>query len=32
VTEAGILYKGEEFRSLSAAAMAAAKDLGSSGS
>jgi hypothetical protein len=32
VTEAGIIYKGETFRSLSAAAMAAAKDLGISGS
>ncbi|MGC4114489.1 MAG: DUF2924 domain-containing protein [Myxococcales bacterium] len=31
VTEAGFIYKGEEFRSLSAAAMAAAKDLGVSG-
>ena len=32
VTETGFLYKGEEFRSLSGAAMAAAKDLGISGS
>ena len=31
VTEAGIIYKGETFRSLSAAAMAAAKDLGVAG-
>lgn len=31
VTETGFLYKGQEFRSLSAAAMAAAKDLNISG-
>jgi hypothetical protein len=31
VTEAGFIYRGEEFRSLSAAAMAAAKDLGIKG-
>jgi hypothetical protein len=31
VTDAGIVYKGETFRSLSAAAMAAAKDLGTKG-
>ncbi len=31
VTEAGFIYKGEEFRSISAAAMAAAKDLGIKG-
>ncbi len=32
VTEAGVVYKGETFRSLSGAAMAAAKDLGINGS
>ncbi len=32
VTETGVIYKGEEFRSLSGAAMAAAKDLGINGS
>jgi len=32
VTETGIIYKGDEFRSLSGAAMAAAKDLGINGS
>ena len=32
VTDSGITYKGQEFRSLSAAAMAAAKDLGIAGS
>ena len=32
VTDAGIVYKSETFRSLSAAAMAAAKDLGINGS
>ncbi|HEY3452300.1 MAG TPA: DUF2924 domain-containing protein [Myxococcales bacterium] len=32
VTEDGILYKGQTFRSLSGAAMAAAKDLGINGS
>jgi hypothetical protein len=31
VTETGFIYKGEEFRSLSGAAMAAAKDLGVKG-
>ena len=31
VTETGFIYKGETFRSLSAAAMAAAKDLGVAG-
>jgi hypothetical protein len=32
VTETGFRYNGEDYRSLSAAAMAAAKDLGIAGS